>query len=964
MKTRTSLSALSFLAVLVLLLLFCGVAFTQGSGQGARPTPTPRALPAGEGGHAPASPDALPDLIVESITLSPTQPLVNDDVTVEVTIKNIGTADVEPGNNFFLDFYVNPPTDELRGIPGDTWWGVQGALMRVESSAVFTRTLTNVFTDTASYNLYAQVDTPDLPPPNPLGWVVEGNEDNNVLGPVYVSVSTELSWMQKDHVDFFSNMASTLDVVPRSGTAGVPDPPGLGAEGDSALVLGVFDEPPSMASWGSSVNTEDYNMLEPDTRLNEETVTDQRFPFVHAATPTGGIPGEDDLVVAVWEDGRNGPTYGRDIYLRWSDDGGLTWNVPDEDKDRVNDDVGYADQKNASVAVAPSGDVVVVWQDHRGASFDIYVQSFRYDSVSGDLIRCHDDGHCDPLDPCVPTVDDCNVRVDTGAANKDQILPDIAVDEQGNFYVVWQDQRNNNDDIFAVRSYWAGPNLAWATDARIHDDPSASKQANPDVTALQGVRVVDIEYYEIPDPPAIIVTDVITEPISYVAVTWEDDREGDLDIYITYSEDGGETFVEDWRLNDDKPANTSNGFLQQSPSVAVNSWRKWITVSKALAGGVASTQIQVPVTTMHIAWQDFRNSTPGTNDDPDIFYTTLTVEPLGEFPWPVVFNAGAQQQVNEGDARAWQTGPVWQADPVVAATSSGLTLAESESYNAFVAWSDWRNYSPGDFDNADIYFRLFSTVGNPTEFVGGNNVMVNDNVRLYNTDFAEPAYSDYRLDMPPHARLRNPSIASTLLAKWPTIFGGYVYVVWDDDRAGNPFEDRNIYLTRSNMLFGGHRRIFDAPGTPPGEGERYGSGAFVSAIFDSGWRFTTWYTIDWHAVTDDGTYITLQTRMGNTPTEVLASDWYPQNYPYPDDPVSTGAPLQGYDAPGQHILDAFGNKWPRARYIQYRINFWARDAEADPNVTVLNTPTLYDVILHYEQPPYIYLPVIFQSHWP
>jgi hypothetical protein len=381
---------------------------------------------------------------------------------------------------------------------------------------------------------------------------------------------------------------------------------------------------------------------------------------------------------------------------------------------------------------------------------------------------------------------------------------------------------------------------------------------------------------------------------------------------------------------------------------------------------VASTTVEVPVTTMHIVWQDFRNSTPGTNNDPDIYYSTITVEPNGNFPWPVEFHYGQQSKVNEDDQRAWQTGPVEQSNPDVSATSSGLTLAESDSYNAFVVWADERNYGAGDLPNQDIYFRLFSTVGTPTEFVGGNNVMVNNNARLHNFASTNPAYSEYRRDMPPHARQGRPSISSTLVANWPTIFDGWVFVAWDDDRLLDPSINYDVYMARSNMLFGGHRRIFTAAGGVPGQGERYGSGAFISRIFDAGSPDTEWYNVDWHAISDDGTYITLQTRMGNTRAEVLASDWYPERYPYPDDAVSVGAPLQGYDAPGQHIEDAAGNtcpdNCPTAQYIQYRVNFWARDAEPDTGVTVLNTPFLFDVILGYEPPFRVYLPVVLRNY--
>ena len=938
---KRSFVGLTCLIILLAALLIGGASLGAAQTSASpRPTATPAVPVPPQEESAPRSPDALPDLIVTDIRVSPSSPYVNGAATAYVTIMNVGTADVELGNNFFLDLYINPTTDDLRGIPGDYTWDVQGHWMKVNLPVEFEVSLSGVFADTASYALWAQVDRAELPD-FPLGFVTEIREDNNVLGPEVVTTRTRFSWVEQDHTDFFSNMASTLDIVPVEGTVGIPpEIPGMQISGDSALALGIFDEPP-LTTWGSSGYSPDYDMLDPDFLINdEETGYDQRFPYIHADLATG-------LVVVVWEDGQNGPTWGKDVYLRWSDDEGETW----EPAIRVNEDVGYADQKRPSVAVAPNGDIVVAWQDNRSGNFDIYVQVYRYDA--GAL-----------------TPQGGNLRVDTGAADQDQILPDVSVDNESNFYVAWQDRRNYNYDIFAVRSYYTlGGDLAWGTDARISDDPGITTQAAPDITALQGVQVQEIRYEVVGDPPALIVTEVITAPVAYVVVTWEDNREGDLDIYMTYSEDGGETFVEDQRLNDDKPKNTTNGFRQQTPAVAVNQWMKFVNIRKETPYGTASTTVEVPVTTMHIVWQDFRNSSPGTNDDPDIYYTTITVEPDGDFPWPVQFQYGGQEKVNDDDVRDWQTGKVWQSDPDVSATSSGLTLGDSESYNAFVAWADWRNYGAGDFANPDIYFRLFSTVGTPTEFVGGNNVMVNNNARLHNYDTASPAYSDYRQDMPPHAEQRHPSVSSTLVANWPSIFGGWVYVAWDDDRLLDPHTNYDVYMARSNMLFGGHRRIFTVvPPDPdvPGQGVRYGSGAYISRIFDGGTPETEWYNLDWHAITDDGTYITLQTRMGDDPADVLDSPWYPQRYPYPDDAISVGAPLQGYDAPGQHIEDAAGNtcpdNCPTARYIQYRVNFWARDAELDPGVTVLNTPFLFDVILGYEPPFDVYLPLVLRNY--
>lgn len=942
-----------------------------------RPTPTAETLPPDYEPSAPADPEALPDLVVESIYLNPANPHVEEEVSVRVTIKNIGAVDVEPGNAFFLDFYINPPTDDLHGLRGDFYWPVQGHFMKVGESVTFYKTW--VFTDSVSYNLWAQVDTPS-PPDYPLGHVIEANEDNNIWGPEYVSVRTHYAWVEKDQKDFFRNMASTLDVVPISGTVGIiTSTPGLNLAGDSALSLGVFEEPPH-STWGLSPtipadDMPDYNMLYPDAQLNVVEANDQRYPIIHAA---------EGVVVAVWEDGQHGPIYGKDVYLRWSDDQGTTWHDPLQ----VND-VQDNDQKHPAVAVSSNGKIVVAWQDHRGDSFDLYVQSFEYSG--GSLIRCHSNGDC--TSACDPASQACNLRVDTDANHKDQIIPDVAVDARGNFFVVWQDQRNGNDDIFSVRSYTstvpcpqsrgelgyhprlpadqsAAPDqdvyLCWGDDTTIPDAAGPSKQAEPSVSAVYGLKITGFDYEAIPgDPPELIIHRVYSEPTTFVVVTWEDDREGDTDIFLVYSDDEGETYVFDTRLNDDKGPGSSNGVEQWDPAVATNQWMKEIVLVVPVPPyGEATKEIKVPVTTMHVVWQDFRNSTDADHiNNPDIYYIAITAEPDSYPPHSLIFvEEETQGKVNDNDERPWHQGPVWQGEPDVDATASGVVLAESDGYNAFVVWADNRNYKL-QFDNVDIYLRLYSNVGAPTDFIGGNNFSVNDHVRLHDVDLN--AYTGYRRDLPPHARQHYPSIASTLVAQWPTIFGGYIYVAWDDDRITDPFADRNVYMARSNLMFGGQYKIFTAPpGAPPdtpGQGLRYGSGAYVSQVFDSGSDETVWYVLDWHAQTDSGTYVTIQTRLGNSRAEVLNSDWYPKRFPFPDDAVSIGSPLQGYDAPGQYVVDASGNRHPQARFIQYRINVWARDAAPDTPTVILNTPYVLDVILYYEHPPIILLPSVYKN---
>ena len=75
----------------------------------------------------------------------------------------------------------------------------------------------------------------------------------------------------------------------------------------------------------------------------------------------------------------------------------------------------------------------------------------------------------------------------------------------------------------------------------------------------------------------------------------------------------------------------------------------------------------------------------------------------------------------------------------------------------------------------------------------------------------------------------------------------------------------------------------------------------------------------------------------------------------------SGAPIPGYDAPGQHIEDASAQSWPQARYIQYRVNYFTRDS--------IYTPELDDLTIFFDsQAPnngngkdyFTYLPLIMK----
>ena len=65
----------------------------------------------------------------------------------------------------------------------------------------------------------------------------------------------------------------------------------------------------------------------------------------------------------------------------------------------------------------------------------------------------------------------------------------VAIDSDGNFFVVWEDNRNGNGDIYAQRLD-ANGNRLWATDLRVNGDSGTALQRNPAVALDEGGRAI------------------------------------------------------------------------------------------------------------------------------------------------------------------------------------------------------------------------------------------------------------------------------------------------------------------------------------------------------------------------------------------------------------------------------------------------------------------------------------------
>jgi hypothetical protein len=116
-----------------------------------------------------------PDLLVTDLTIVPINPTAGNTAEVFITVQNQGNQPVDPGNNFYIDFYVD--TIPVPYAQGDIFWGTQGGLFGVGES----RTFSADFQFTAgTHDLYVQVDTDQSVP--------ERDETNNVYGPKIINV--------------------------------------------------------------------------------------------------------------------------------------------------------------------------------------------------------------------------------------------------------------------------------------------------------------------------------------------------------------------------------------------------------------------------------------------------------------------------------------------------------------------------------------------------------------------------------------------------------------------------------------------------------------------------------------------------------------------------------------------------------------------------------------------------------
>ena len=336
--------------------------------------------------------------------------------------------------------------------------------------------------------------------------------------------------------------------------------------------------------------------------------------------------------------------------------------------------VGLVNLNNERAATAcdSSGNIWAVWHAGAAGSRDIYLGKL---TAGADSFGA-------------------SVRLTTNGS--DQVNPALALGPDDKLYVVWQDNRRGNWDVFGSTST---NGTSWSTEQRIADldDNDNYNQTNPAI-------VVDSN-----------------SPNNNAHVVWQDDRAGNQDIYIARS---SSNFV----TKDMSPI-TSDTSNQTGPAIAVNSsnvvyvlwtddrntttgadiygafgpsWTNVGVVRKAASQSDPLIAVESAGSVLHILWVD------DTSGYGDIYYAS---------------SSGLPATPLAGGNIVDDTLGADQLSPTLAVTGTGGGL------KVFACWHDERNVS-GSTGDVDLYMVQTNSGSGTNLFVGDGGT---------NSDQTEPA---------------------------------------------------------------------------------------------------------------------------------------------------------------------------------------------------------------------------------
>jgi len=301
------------------------------------------------------------------------------------------------------------------------------------------------------------------------------------------------------------------------------------------------------------------SIIKDDFRVNYDTTAIQSSPDIDVDSSSN--------FVVVWESQKNSDY---NIYAQRFNSIGQPLNT----NFLVNDNTS-GNQKNPSLAKSSNGNFIIVWQDLRNGNYDIYAQ--KYDPSGGKigsnfkvndnpgnssqqepacdfhskLVICWQDEREGNLDIFQQLYNSLGAKIDSNLrvcekSDSTQWRPSVAMDTSGNFIVVWQDKRNGNYDIYGQRFNSSGNFLG--NNFRINDDPTSFQQNFPKVASENQGNFI---------------------------VVWQDQRNGDYDIYAQRYDYSGVKLDVNFRVNDDV-----GNYYQGQPDVGMDGSGSFVVVWK------------------------------------------------------------------------------------------------------------------------------------------------------------------------------------------------------------------------------------------------------------------------------------------------------------------------------------------------------------------------------------------------
>ncbi|MHC4120774.1 MAG: InlB B-repeat-containing protein, partial [Planctomycetota bacterium] len=265
-----------------------------------------------------------------------------------------------------------------------------------------------------------------------------------------------------------------------------------------------------------------------------------------------------------------------------------------------------------------------------------------------------------------------------------QANPAIALGADDRLYVVWQDNRRGDWDIYGTTS---ADGTNWSVEQRIadSDDNQNYNQINPAI-AVDGHSSNDNAY-----------------------VVWQDDRAGNQDIYLAESSDG---FVTNAITQI-----TSHTSEQTSPAVAVNSsgnvYVLWTDARNAANGTDIYGASGSPWTNVPIVGKAGNQSNPeiAIESAGSVLHMLWVDQASGNSDIYYAFSTGLPSSPLIGSNLIDDSLGTEQLSPTIAVSGTG-----SEA-KVFACWQDERNLSGGTGD-ADLYMVQTNSGSGTNVFVG------------------------------------------------------------------------------------------------------------------------------------------------------------------------------------------------------------------------------------------------------